>query len=159
MTVYMVFEPPAVEDARRRAERTLFVRDRFGWSAFLVAPLWMLRHRLWLVLIGYLVVVGVIVASLRMAGAGWGARALAIALISLLVGFEAASLRRWTLLRRGWHEVTTVVGEDLEAAERRFFDSDAAHAARSAPLASPAGYRPVRPGDVIGLFPEPGAPR
>ena len=37
-------------------ERFVFVRDGFSFWAFLLAPLWMLRARLWLVFVGYVVV-------------------------------------------------------------------------------------------------------
>jgi hypothetical protein len=93
-----------------------------------------------------------------------------------LIGFEAATLRRFTLARRRWRNVGIVVGDDLELAERRFYDTWAANdwatsaslhrPARPAP--PPAGAAPLfqRPqgsspdaSGVIGLFPEPGAPR
>ncbi len=86
-------------------------------------------------------------------------------LIALLVGFEAASLRRWTLARRGWRTLGFVVGDDEESAERRFFAAWTARAASPtapSPVAAEPQYAaPVRRGppsgsDVIGLFPEPG---
>jgi hypothetical protein len=165
MTVYMVFEPrDAGGDSMRRAERTMFVRDRFAWSAFLFAPLWMLRHRLWLAFVGYGVVVVAAIAALRFAGARGSALLLALALIHVLVGIEAATLRRRSLVRRGWRELGIVIGDDLEAAERRFFDSDAASlAARGEVVAeaprspAPPPMRPAPAGDVLGLFPQPGA--
>ena len=43
-------------------------------------------------------------------------------LIALLIGFEAATLRRWTL-RNADAIVGVVVGRDQEDAERRFFDA------------------------------------
>jgi hypothetical protein len=166
MTVYMVFEPrEAGGDSVRRAERTVFVRDRFTWSAFLFAPLWMLRHWLWLAFIGYGVTVVAATIALRFAGARTGALLLALALIHLLVGIEAATLRRRSLLRRGWRDLGIVIGDDLETAERRFFDSDAATAARGDVVADtprppvPPPMRPGAAGDVIGLFPQPGASR
>ena len=36
---------------RRDPERFVFVRDGFHFWAFLLAPLWLLWHRLWLVLV------------------------------------------------------------------------------------------------------------
>jgi hypothetical protein len=165
MAVYMVFEPPHDGgDPVRRAERIVFVRDRFVWSAFLLAPVWMLRHRLWLALLGYVVVVGVLMSAMWLSGAGPTWRALALGLIGLLVGFEAANLRRWILLRRGWREAGAVIGDDREAAERRFFDAYAAHAEErtgvvtSPPAPPPPSFRPsAAAADVIGLFPQPGA--
>src|SRR5258708_28604881 len=105
MTVYMVFEPPRRgADPVKHAERIVFIRDRFSWSAFLFAPLWMLWRRLWLVLIGYVVVIAALMVGLTWLGAGPNAQFWALALISLLIGFEAATLRRWTLLPRGSRE-------------------------------------------------------
>jgi uncharacterized protein DUF2628 len=164
MTVYMVFEPPERGgDPVARAQRIKFVPDRFSWSAFLLAPLWMLGHGLWLVLVAYVVVLGAVVAGLWAAGVGFGAGGLILALIALLAGFEAANMRRWTLLRRGWHERGMVIGDDLEAAERRFFDTYVAAAPeRKEPSQGPPPLSfPSRPvaSDVIGLFPQPGASR
>jgi len=167
MTTYMVFEPPERDgDRAARAERIVFVPDRFSWGAFLLAPLWMLWRRLWLVFVAYLFVIAAVTVGLRFAGVGTGARFLVGALIALLVGFEAANLRRWALLRRGWRERPTVVGDDLAAAERRFFAAyvaseaarDAAPASPSPPAAPAPAPRPAAP-DVIGLFPQPGASR
>jgi hypothetical protein len=50
-----------------------------------------------------------------------------------------------------------VVGDDLESAERRFFDAWAAgRVSRPAPPPA-AGPAPPPSGPIIGLFPEPGA--
>ncbi len=40
-----------------------------------------------------------------------------------MIGLEASTLRRFTLRRRGWRNVGVVSGDDLEDAERRFFDA------------------------------------
>jgi hypothetical protein len=57
-----------------------------------------------------------------------------------------------------------VVADDLEQAERRFFDAWVAETPRSEPAPRPSGLpaQPARPAGaaqpgVIGLFPEPGA--
>ena len=165
MTVYMVFEPPRQDaDLVRHAERVAFVRDRFTWSAFLFAPLWMLRHRLLLALVGYAVVVAAVVAALRYAGAQGSAIFWALALINLLVGIEAASLRRARLTHRGWRDRGIVIGDDREAAERRFFDRFVAgETTREMEMALAAAPRQPSPPpgapDVVGLFPQPGATR
>ena len=160
MTVYMVFEPPrAGGDPLERAERMRFVRDRFTWSAFLFAPLWMLRHRLWLAFIGYVVAVIVVPPALWLAGGRSGTVLLALFMIHLLVGVEAATLRRRGLAWRGWRDLGIVIGDDLEAAERRFFDTYADRAAERGehtPPPPPPPYRPGPAGDVVGLFPQPG---
>jgi hypothetical protein len=165
MTVYMVFEPPrAGGDPVRRAERMRFVRDRFAWSAFLLAPLWMLRHRLWLASVGYVVAVAAVSPALWLAGGRSGTLLLALLMTHLLIGIEGATLRRRSLARRGWRDLGIVIGDDLEAAERRFFDTYAARGpARGEPVVPPPPHPPpLRPspaGDVVGLFPQPGAAR
>jgi hypothetical protein len=79
----------------------------------------------------------------------------------LLVGIEASSLRRWKLTRRGFENLGVVVGDNLEDAERRFFDGWAAQAERAppAPAQAPASpfSRPLPSTDVVGLFPQPEA--
>ena len=169
MSVYTVHEPPlrAGADAPD-VERFAFVRDGFSWWAFLFAPLWMLRHRMWLVLIGYVVVAAVIEIPVRLSGAPDFAASLIGILLGLLVGFEAGTLRRFTLNRGGWKNLGVVSGDDLEDAERRFFDAwlrrtNSPSNGPYAPMPGPAAAASIRRGplasDVLGLFPEPGAPR
>jgi len=160
MSGYTVHEPPPrADEGEPDPERFAFVRDGFSFWAFLLGPVWMLWHGLWLVLIGYLVVMAVLQVVLTRIGASGGVHVAVALLVAILVGFEAASLRRWGLARRRWRNLGVVVADDLELAERRFFDAwvTTAHAAHPAePM-----RQPVRPGravpDVIGLFPEPGA--
>jgi hypothetical protein len=123
----------------------------------------MLRYRLWLALVGYLVLStggGILLYMLDASGI---TASVAGFLLSLLVGLEAASLRRSKLARRGWTNLGVVVGDDREAAERRFFD---AWVGSGAPATTPMTPPPAQPGlparrpagtsDIIGLFPEPG---
>ena len=103
---------------------------------------------------------------MRILGASAFVIALVGILISLLVGLEASTLRRFTLRRRRWRNVGVVSGDDLEDAERRFFD---AGSARPHPLGARARRRTAgaiaappavsEASGVIGLFPEPGAQR
>jgi hypothetical protein len=122
-----------------------------------------LAHGLWLVLLGYIVVNAVVGGIFYLLGAALWLKFLGSLLVALLVGFEAATLWRWTLARRGWQMLGFVVGDDEESAEQRFF---AEWTKRAAPPPSPEPRyaMPVRRGppsgsDVIGLFPEPGGQR
>jgi hypothetical protein len=97
-------------------------------------------------------------------------------MIALLLGFEAASLRRWTLSRRKWRQLDIVVADDEETAERRFFDrwtakqrglaNDQLAVERGGPPPTrdipgqPFSKPPPSPrNEIIGLFPEPGGSR
>lgn len=163
MSVYTVHEPPQRFIAAPDAERFAFVRDGFSFWAFLLAPLWMLRHRMWLVLICYILILGWLETAVRMFGGSVAIGAFISFLISLLVGLEAGTLRRFTLNRRGWKNIGVVSGDDLEDAERRFFDAWVRRALVQpvAPAATPAAPVPrmAQAPDVVGLFPEPGARR
>jgi hypothetical protein len=92
------------------------------------------------------------------------------------MGFEAASLRRWTLSRRKWRQLDIVVADNQEQAERRFFDrwtagqrplgNDYLPVDRGGPppprdiAGQPFSRPPPLPRNaIIGLFPEPGGSR
>ena len=169
MPSYTVHQPPARKGETASApERFVFVRDGFHFWAMVLAPLWLLRYRLWLAFAIYLVVSIVLGIGLRLTGAGSTVQFLAGSLVALLIGFEAATFRRAKLTRRGWKMLGFVIGEDTEAAEQRFF-AEWSKRAREAPLAPPAAPEPrytvplrrgtPSPSDVIGLFPEPGSGR
>jgi Protein of unknown function (DUF2628) len=165
MSVYTVHQPPVrAADPLPEAERIVFVRDGFSFWAFLFAPLWMLWHRMWLVLVGYVVLVAALETLLVAVGASSNATAFVGLMLSLLIGLEASTLRRFSLRLRGWSNAGVVSGDDVEDAERRFFDAWLRHPPRAAG-APPAGTATAalpheRQGpDVIGLFPEPGARR
>jgi hypothetical protein len=172
MSIYTVHEPPLkADESTPDPDRFVFVRDGFSFWAFLLAPLWMLRYRLWLVFVGYVIVAVALQVGLRLIGASSGVIIAVSLLLALLVGFEAATLRRFTLARRRWKNVGIVVGDDVESAERRFFDAwmnrsrtnppasvEPRAASALAPAVPPARRSPAS-SDVIGLFPQPGAPR
>jgi len=161
MPAYAVFEPPTRKRGTAdHTDRYIFLREKFSLPAFLFGPLWMLWRRMWLALIVYVVVIGLAEYVLRLIGIGWPTRLTVYVLIQLLVGIEASGLRRWSLVRRGWRDRGVVVADELELAERRFFEAESARKRASNPLVFPTdplptGLPPVRP-DVIGLFPEPG---
>src|SRR5919206_1349628 len=70
MSIYTVYEPPLRgHESAPDPERFVFVRDGFSIWAFVLAPLWMLRHRLWLAFIGYVLVVVALSLGLRAVGA------------------------------------------------------------------------------------------
>ena len=174
MSVYTVHEPPLRgRETSPDPDRFVFVRDGFHFWAFVFSLLWLIWHRLWLALIGYIVVVAVLEAGLRALGASDTALSVAVLLVSLLVGLEASTLRRLKLARRGWKNVEVVSAVDLEDAERRFFGSvvhgrageggDASSRVPPppppSPPAPPAVPRASVPTGIVGLFPEPGAGR
>lgn len=138
------------------ADRAVFVREGFAFWAVLFGPLWFLRHREWLGLVGWLVIAALINVAERWTGpvtAGGFELILAIT-----TGVVANDIRRLTLALRGFRESVVVEGESREAAERRFFDAWLLRPLPAVPTAQPVLHpaRSVPPG-VLGLFPESGA--
>jgi len=176
MPVYTVHAPTANNADIAATDRFAFVRDGFHVWAALFGVVWLAWHRLWLALIGWIVVMAVIDVAMTRLGLGAVTIFLADALLALLMGFEAASLRRWTLSRRNWRQLDIVVADGEESAERRFFDRwtakqralgiDQSAIDRGAPpptrdIPGQAFSRPpaLPRNEIIGLFPEPGASR
>jgi hypothetical protein len=177
MRVYTVHAPVASGADLAAADKFVFVRDGFHFWAAAATVIWLLWHRLWLVLIGWIALTLAINFGLGALGASRGTILTVDFLVAILMGFEAASLRRWTLSRRKWRQVDIVVADDIEAAERRFFDrwtarqrglsNDQSAVDRGGP--PPTRNVPGQPfskappplpqGGIIGLFPEAGAPR
>lgn len=163
MPVYTVHEPPrrdTDDDALGHAMRFRFVRDGFHFWAFLLAPLWMLLHRLWIELIAYALIVAGTAFVLRRLGIAEDVGFWIALFLAVLIGMEASSLLRWKLARRGFEQVGIVVGDDLAEAERRFFDGWSDEPARPAASSAPSPFGPPptsTSGDIVGLFPQPQA--
>jgi len=176
MPVYTVHAPSAYGADLRATDKFVFVRDGFHVWAMILGPLWLLWNRLWLATIGWVIATTALEIALRSIGAGRIVILSAAALVALLTGLEAASLQRWTLSRRPWRQLDTVVADEEEAAERRFFDRwtsgqsgpgydplavdrggpPPTHDIPGQPFSKPP---PLPHGGIIGLFPEPGARR
>ena len=176
MPVYTVHAPIANGADLSATDKFVFVRDGFHFWAMVFGPLWLIWNRLWLATIGWIIAVIALDIVLAKLGAGRMAIFGANVLVAILMGLEAASLQRWTLSRRNWRQVDTVVGDDEESAERRFFDRwtagkrgayfDPLSVERGAPPPTrdmpgqPFSKPPPLPqGGIIGLFPEPGGQR
>ena len=70
MAIYTVHQPPLKKyESAPDPDRFAFVRDGFSFWALIFGPLWMLRHRMWLVLLGYIAVVIALHFALKFVGA------------------------------------------------------------------------------------------
>jgi hypothetical protein len=176
MPVYTVHAPVTGNAGIAATDRFVFVRDGFYVGAALLGVVWLAWHRLWLALIGWIILMAAIDVAMTRLGVSPTAIFLVDALIALLMGFEAASLWRWTLSRHNWRQLDIVVADDEEQAERRFFDrwtakqrnpsNDQTAVDRGGPpptrdVPGQAFSRPppLSQSEIIGLFPEPGASR
>ncbi len=155
LKTYIVFEP---ENAREgdTGERTEFVREKFSWAALVFTPLWLLYNRLWLAFVLFCAAEVLIACGVYLLGPGVIAGIAALILPPLIVAFEAAQLKRYRLLLKGFRETDVVTAEDLESAERRYFKRrKLSQRAPGTPPVAPPGKPHAAP-SVIGLFPERG---
>lgn len=176
MPVYTVHAPIANGAELSATDKIVFVRDGFYFWAAAASVIWLLWHRLWLALLGYVVLMIALHFGMAALGAGRGTMLAIDLLLAILMGLEAASLRRWTLSRRKWRQLDIVVADDEEAAEHRFFERWSGNGRRindqrSVDRGAPPPTRnipgqpfskpppPLPQGGIIGLFPEPGGQR
>ncbi len=118
MRVYTVHVDPlsAADDAG-----AVLVRDGFSWPAALFSVLWALYHGLWEWALVLLVAGAAIGAAAVWLGLDPASQAVVEIGYMALVGWSAGDMRRVALARRGFRLIDVVVGDDLAAAEKRFF--------------------------------------
>lgn len=143
------------ESAEAAAERVAFVREKFSVAALFLAPIVLLRFRLWLPFLAYVAVAALLGFVTAKAGISGAVAFVVMAGFHVLLGFELPSLRVRKLAHRGYAEEGVVVARDRAEAERRFFD---AWTARLPERPRPAAFAPSEPPrhagpGIIGSFP------
>jgi hypothetical protein len=158
MAIYVVMEPPAASEAEA-VDRAAMVRDGFAFLAFLLPPLWLLWHRLWIEA-AFVIAASVALTALgETAGFGFIGAALSL-LVSLFVGLEGTALRVNALRRRGWREWGVVEAGNAAEAEIRYLAGDGEsgedEAAAMPPRAPPVSSRLASSTPALGLLGYPG---
>ena len=123
MLTFTVHEPPnPPADRVDRAEGLVFIKDGFAWLAVPFAPVWLLMHRLWWALLAWVGAVAALQLAQQFGVLTENTTGLMTLGLNVLVGFEAGTLRRWALDRKGWSMLGAVSGRTEDECERRFFD-------------------------------------
>jgi hypothetical protein len=120
-TVHEPPDPPA--DRMDRADSLVFVKEGLTYAAAAFTPLWLVARQQWLALVLYLVVLVLVLGGLTLLEAPPIWLLLASSALHLLVGFEADTVQRWTLARRGYRMIGTVTARSEHECERRFIES------------------------------------
>ena len=94
MPVYTVHAPSPNGADLRATDNFVFVRDGFHFWAMIFGPFWLLWHRLWLALLGWVILFAAFQAGLASLGVGRSSIFFADIIVALLMGVEASSLRR-----------------------------------------------------------------
>jgi hypothetical protein len=148
-TVHMKGSP----DEPSAIERAVFVREGFGWWAFLFGPAWLLWNRAWFTLLGWIVLQIALGWMVQTRAIPMSAQTVLELIIALGLGFEAGTIRRYVLRRRGFQMVDVVQERRLIDAERRFFARATTHDHAPVPRSSMSAGSP----SLVGLFPSAGA--
>jgi hypothetical protein len=153
MAIYVAMEPPSRGGT---TDATTLVRDGFSWLGFLVPPLWLAWHRLWIEAALAFVAMAVLSMLAEKLSLGLAGSLLSL-LVSLYVGLEGQGLRIAALRRRGWHEWGVVEADSLDDADMRYVLEAEAHSDENASVQrivpDAALARPARMDMVLGLTP------
>ncbi|MCO6048895.1 DUF2628 domain-containing protein [Mesorhizobium sp. RP14(2022)] len=116
MASFVAMEPPEGGPS----DRTIFVRDRFTFWAFLLPFVWFLLNRMpFMAVMSLLVVFGLF---MLMTLPDFGLVGLLILLLVLFgFGLEAPVLKIRSLRGKGWHEAGTIDARSFRDAELRYF--------------------------------------
>lgn len=141
-TVHVQAKDAGAADAR-------FVPERFSWAALVFGPLWLIYHRVWRGLIGWVIVASALAGLGQVLHLAPQHSALLSELLAVYLGFEGNNLLRAALERRNWPLVDVVSGRKLEEAELSFYQRWSAAPRAQAPAPAPL-FNP--PPQTLGLF-------
>ncbi len=155
------------QDIAARADEVIFVKEGFAWPALFIPLLWLIYHRMWIVLSGFVAIIVLLEGGVVMLGLEDDVAVIATIALSAMLALQANDMRRWTLARRGYRLVELVNGRDRGECESKFFTRWLASGGTQAEFAPKAVKRakqaPASPGknpsggeEIIGRFPEPG---
>ncbi|MFZ2099709.1 MAG: DUF2628 domain-containing protein [Oricola sp.] len=133
MASYVVMERRPLTGTR---SETVFVRDDFSVLALLFPLIWLLWHRLWFAAVLLLLVSGVLGVTGEYLAPGM-AIGLAGLAVSLFVALEGPAWRMAVYRRRGYGDAGTVIADNLDDAELRWF-ADHGAPSPAAPLTAVA---------------------
>jgi hypothetical protein len=163
MASYVVMEPPARTMGGKagrngRGERAVLVRDGFRFLAFLLPPVWLACHRLWIEAL-LVVAVSMALSGLGMMAGFGNAAPVLLLLVSLYAGLEGSTLLLARYRRRGWHEWGVVEADNAADAEIRYL-AEALTAEDETPAPAPVPAAAATPRGVaqpaLGLLAYPG---
>lgn len=112
---------PLMLDQMADGKGVVFIKDGFSWLALIIPFFWMLWHRLWLPLAGYLIAVALVGVAGYLLSLPDGLTGSIGLLANLFVGLEGNNFRRRALAKRGYEEVADIVAESGDEASYRFF--------------------------------------
>ena len=112
---------PLMLDHMADGKGVVFIKDGFSWPGLVIPFFWMLWHRLWLPLTGYLSAVALVGVAGYLLSLPDGVTGSIGLLANLFAGLEGNNFRRSALVKRGYEEVADIVAQSGEETSYRFF--------------------------------------
>lgn len=112
---------PLTHDYMKDGQDVVFIKDGYSWPAFFIPVFWMLWHRLWLPLAGYLTAVVLVAVAGYVLSLPDGLVASIGLLANFYAGLEGNNFRRRALAKRGYDEVADITAANNDEASFRFF--------------------------------------
>ena len=131
-------------------DRAVFVKEGFSGPALVFTVFWALWHRMWIVATVMLCLIAAVSLLAEWSGIAEDVIAIVNLAIGLIIGFEAASIRGWSLLRSGFAETGIVQAASREEAELKYYL--ARKPEFSAAAITPPKLRASEHGEPLGLF-------
>jgi hypothetical protein len=126
MLIYTAHRKPEFLREEETGNGFVFVKDGFSWPALLIPFFWLIWHRMWWALAGYVIAVACLAGIGYAAGFPESLGTWLGLLVNFYMGLEGNNLRRKVLSRRGYQEVADVAANDGEEAALRLFADRAA---------------------------------
>jgi len=146
MAIYTIFRK-----AGAPREAAVFVKEGFSIAAFVLTFVWALWNRMWVVAAVILAVTAAVAVAGSLSAANEVVVTTVNAGLALIFGFEAQSLRAWSLRRSGFVDDGLVEASCREEAEMKYFAA-ALPAERVVPRAAPVRSHGSSQSDPLGLF-------
>lgn len=132
------------------ADRAVFVKEGFSGPALVFTVFWALWQRMWIVAALMLCLIAAVTVLAEWSGIAEDVIAIVNLAIGLIIGFEAASLRGWSLRRSGFAETGMVQAATLEEAELKYYLGRKTEITMTASM--PPKLRASEHGEPLGLF-------
>ena len=100
----------------------VLVSEGFCWGACVLSLIWALWHRMWLVVLGLVIVSVVLNVMIYMLGMDETTGYFLNVGIAILIGLVANDIRRWSLARLGFVDYGVALGDNQDDALARFLD-------------------------------------
>ncbi|MFZ4542180.1 MAG: DUF2628 domain-containing protein [Rickettsiales bacterium] len=117
--IYNAYEKPELAEPTARME---LVRDGVNIWALVLHVFWLVYHRMWWVLVGYIALAACLSALATVLHLPESAVMVLQLALQVMLCVHASELRGWTLQRKGYRFAGVLVADSEMKAQRRYYE-------------------------------------